>query len=395
MHHQRVQKEKKKLNENIERLHALQNEYEKKYDELTEKYNFTMKEKTLIKIQRDKLKLETQNKKEGLPQVQSPSNLNDTKKTKFTPFTEEDTPKPVDQFNYKQTVLGKTQKGHTMPVVTVVFHPKKPIIGTGSDDMFWKIWTVNQSELIMSGEGHKDWVSTMRFHPRGHHLLTGSGDSTVKVWDFVHSTCTFTFKDHRQPIWSIDVNRTGDYAATGSLDTSCRLLDINVGKCRNVFRGHVDSVTSVHFQPFSNLLATASADKTLSIWDARAGLCVQTFYGHLGGLTGCKFNTKGDRLASCDSTGVAKTWDIRASREANHFSTDKKTANCISTDRSGNLLAVGTDDAMIYLFNDNTGEREIILKGHDEGSRVLAVEFDHNSKMLVSGGSDCSYRIWQ
>ena len=50
-----------------------------------------------------------------------------------------------DQLNYKQTVLGKTQKGHAMPVVTVVFHPKKPIIGTGSDDMFWKIWTVNQS----------------------------------------------------------------------------------------------------------------------------------------------------------------------------------------------------------------------------------------------------------
>ena len=89
MHHQRVQKEKKKLNENIERLHALQNEYEKKYDELSEKYNFTMKEKTLIKIERDKLKLETQNKKEALPQVQTSSNLNETKKTKFTPFTEE------------------------------------------------------------------------------------------------------------------------------------------------------------------------------------------------------------------------------------------------------------------------------------------------------------------
>ena len=43
--------------------------------------------------------------------------------------------------------------------------------------MFWKIWTVNQSELIMSGEGHKDWISAMRFHPRGHHLLTGSGDA--------------------------------------------------------------------------------------------------------------------------------------------------------------------------------------------------------------------------
>lgn len=73
------------------------------------------------------------------------------KKTKFTAFPEEEPPKVGDQLNYKQTVLGKTQKGHSMAVCTVVFHPKKPIIGTGSDDMFWKIWTVNQSELIMSG----------------------------------------------------------------------------------------------------------------------------------------------------------------------------------------------------------------------------------------------------
>lgn len=87
-----------------------------------------------------------------MPSVE-PKTTTEGKKTKFTPFPEDEAApaRPADQFNYKQTVLGKTQKGHTMPVCTVVFHPKKPIIGTGSDDMMWKIWTVNQSELIMSG----------------------------------------------------------------------------------------------------------------------------------------------------------------------------------------------------------------------------------------------------
>lgn len=93
-----------------------------------------------------------------------------------------------------------------MPVSAVTFHPKKPIIGTGSDDTFWKIWTINQSELIMSGEGHKDWVSAIKFHPKGLHIVTASGDSTVKIWDFVNTSCTFTFKDHKQPVWSIDIN---------------------------------------------------------------------------------------------------------------------------------------------------------------------------------------------
>ena len=75
--------------------------------------------------------------------------------------------------------------------------------------------------------------------------------------------------------------------------------------------------------------------------------------------------------------------------------TDRHPANCLSVDRSGNLLAVGTDDALIYLFNDESGEKEVVLRGHEEKSRVQAVEFDWNSKMIVSGGSDCTYRIWQ
>jgi len=70
-------------------------------------------------------------------------------KTKFTPFPQDSVnpylSKNVEPFNYKSTVLSKTQKGHTMAVCSIAIHHKKPIIGTGSDDMFWKIWAVNQS----------------------------------------------------------------------------------------------------------------------------------------------------------------------------------------------------------------------------------------------------------
>ena len=79
------------------------------------------------------------------------TNLSNTgTKIKFTPLPDDDRTNPyagknVEPFNYKQTVLSKTHKGHSMPVTTVVFHPKKPVIGTGSDDTVWKIWSVNQS----------------------------------------------------------------------------------------------------------------------------------------------------------------------------------------------------------------------------------------------------------
>ena len=76
-----------------------------------------------------------------------------------------------------------------MGVSRVIMHPRKQIVATASDDYTWKIWTVPNGELIMSGEGHKDWISGLAFHPRGTHLATSSGDAQIKVWDFVNANC--------------------------------------------------------------------------------------------------------------------------------------------------------------------------------------------------------------
>jgi WD40 repeat protein len=103
---------------------------------------------------------------------------------------------PFDTHPYKNAVLSKTFKGHMMSISALAMHPKKSICATASDDFTWKIWTLPQGELIMSGEGHKDWVSGINFHPKGSHLITSSGDCTIKVWDFINAACTHTFKDH-------------------------------------------------------------------------------------------------------------------------------------------------------------------------------------------------------
>lgn len=55
MHHHRVQQEKKKLNHDIEKLKALHLQYETKYEELSQKYAHAMKEKMLLKLERDRL----------------------------------------------------------------------------------------------------------------------------------------------------------------------------------------------------------------------------------------------------------------------------------------------------------------------------------------------------
>lgn len=45
----------------------------------------------------------------------------------------------------------------------------------------WKMWSIPNGELILTGEGHKSWVSCVDFHPMAANLATSSGDGTVKV----------------------------------------------------------------------------------------------------------------------------------------------------------------------------------------------------------------------
>ena len=59
MHHHRVQQEKKKLNNDIEKLKNLHKQYEAKYQELSTKYEAAMKEKMLLKLERDRLATKT------------------------------------------------------------------------------------------------------------------------------------------------------------------------------------------------------------------------------------------------------------------------------------------------------------------------------------------------
>ena len=84
---------------------------------------------------------------------------------------------------------------------------------TVSDDTTWKMWSLPNGDLVMSGDGHKDWIAGCDFHPHGAQLATGSGDSTVKIWDFANARCRHTFTDHTAAVWGTAYHDCGDEEA--------------------------------------------------------------------------------------------------------------------------------------------------------------------------------------
>jgi len=326
MHHKRVVQEKNKVITDLKRLKNHYADYEPTLAAMRKKYEAAIKEKMMMKLERDRLKakvfaLEQQvaqleairPTQEAEPQKQPrprPAGAQLPKQPRPNPnIGLQEDPRPVDQYN-----ANGTNRAHDASVAAVAHHPTKPIIATASDDCTWKLWTVANNELVMSGDGHTDWLSSVEFHPTGSHLATGSGDTTVKLWDFRTASCSATFTDHTQAVWDVAWHDLGDFMVSASMDHTAKLWDCVIGKCRATFRGHVDSINSVCFQPFSENICTGSGDKTVSLWDCRTSLCIQTFYGHMNACSSVAFSSRGDRVASTDADGVVKVWDVRKVR---------------------------------------------------------------------------------
>lgn len=427
MHHNQVIQEKNSLIKKIRRLHNILRSYEPVVNEYKTRYEALIKEKSIIRLERDRYKTRTSALEAQIQSLQqSNSNIDngnynedDTKsrsvprKGKTFPSLPPDgaVPNPFStQAIHSPPVISKYKeisnlKAHEISISAVSFHPTKPIFATASDDESWKMWTIGGKELVMAGEGHYSWLSDLTFHPHGSHLATASGDGTLKLWELAQTKCSHTFTDHTQAVWSCDFHVGGDFIVSGSMDHTVRVWDIISGKCRQTLRGHVDSVNAVAWLPYTPNICSASGDKTVSIWDARTGICVQTLYGHTNSCNHVQVSKKGDVAASCDAAGVVKLWDLRTVNELGSICTGAAAVNKLSFDRSGSSVLAACDDGTIKCLNLLDFSIQTILTPASTTAATKAtnskalnslqcVAYSTDDDMILSGASDGTIQMW-
>ena len=98
-------------------------------------------------------------------------------------------------------------------------------------------------------------------------------------------------------------------------------------------------------------------------------------------------------IASTDADGVVKLWDVRMVAELLTIDSGEHPANKCSFDRSGEVLAVASENSKVMCYNSSSGAELMQLHGHDDA--VQAVLFDHvNGEYMVTAASDCTFRLW-
>ncbi|MGL4621854.1 NB-ARC domain-containing protein [Chroococcidiopsis sp.] len=363
----------------------------------------------------------------------------------------------------------KTLHGHTSGVWSVAFAPSQEssdllgdrILASSSADSLVRLWDVNSGQCLKALSGHANWVWAVAFSPNGSILASGSHDASVRLWDVKRGRCLKALCGSTNGIRSVSFSPDGSTLASGSEDAIVRLWDVKSGECLQVLHGHAKEVRSVTYAPANSsntqqdsILASSSADLSVRLWDVQRGQCFQILHGHTNWVFSAIFSPDGETLATGSFDRSVRLWDVQrgeclqilqghtdwvwsvsfspippspltkgdlgkilasGSADASIRLWDVNSGECLQILRGhagwvwsvnfspilsspldkrglGGILASGGADASIRLWDVNSGECWKILHGHTSGVRSIA--FSPDGRMLASGSDDCSVRLW-
>ncbi|KAG0706900.1 WD40-repeat-containing domain protein [Suillus ampliporus] len=261
---------------------------------------------------------------------------------------------------------------------TVCISPDGNFLVAGSEDKLIRIWSIANRTLVHTLEGHHGEIYALAFTPDNKILLSASGDCTIRIWDATQFTETLdetmevacrilrsaspgVNPSSKLALTSIAVHSTGKFVAGGSLDGIIRIwkvdgTDDESAEPVETLGGHEDAVYSIQF--VEGGLVSASLDRTMKRWDisemgVSRGECRKTLKGHKDCVLATSVLQVGreHRIVSSSRDRTVRMWDLKTGMVQFVIQGHKNTVTTVDLSKDGRLLASGSGDREVRLWN--------------------------------------------
>ena len=313
----------------------------------------------------------------------------------------------VRVWNLKGDCL-KVLQGHTKNVYSVHFSPDNQTLASGSKDESVRIWNTSSGTCLNVLQGHGEGVHCVRYSPNGQLLASGSFDGSIRLWHGQTVTSSHpsrvsstVLSGHTGGVWGMAFSSDGRILATGSDDGTLRLWHVQEAQCTNVLDGHTDDVLAIALR--GQLLVSASQDQTVRLWNLQ-GQSLKIWCGCTSGIRSLSLSPNGTTLASRGLDEAVYLWQLRFDPGLSPSRPDKilqrrtgltspltSWASSLSFSPDGQTVATNGQDGSLLLWNVSMGLLHQWF-GHD--APVWTVAFDATGNVLASGSKDESVRLW-
>ncbi len=301
-----------------------------------------------------------------------------------------------------------TLTGHSGTLSSVnalAISPDDYTLASASDDKIIKLWDLNTQKVLATLSGHSQAVKSVAFSPDGKILATAGDDKTIKLWQVETLQEICTLLGHLQAVKSVAFSPDGQILASGSWDKTIKLWDVNTGTEICTLTGHQLKVNSVAFSPQGQLLASASYDRTIRLWQIPKrgeGTLIQnrpcysllsTLSGHAWAVLTVAFSPDGQILATGSDDNTIKLWEVNTGQLICTLVGHSWSVVAVAFTADGETLLSASCDKTVKLWRVSTAEEIVTLSGHVDS--VSAVAVSKVTQLIASGSRDKTIKLWQ
>lgn len=275
--------------------------------------------------------------------------------------------------------FGRVLPDHNGNESPIAFSPDKKTLATIGSNRTILLWDLRSGCLreTLNNQAQPSKITSLVFHPKDSQwLISGTQDGAVQCWDlsqavpkpsnlYRHEGCPP--EDYKYPeVWALAFNPDGTILASGSWDCTIQLWDFQQQKLLRLLKGHKDFIWSIAFSPVRKILASGSRDGTVLLWDLN------------------QLDSEPERLS------VHK-------EEINHY----YEIFSVAFSPDGKMIASGCRDHIVRLWNLDPSDNKLMastgpveLDGHYKEVKSVAFHPGSDTRLLASGGSDETVRLW-
>jgi len=298
----------------------------------------------------------------------------------------------------------------TMRIRDLNFSRDGSLLAACSDDLHVRVWDFERRQLLFN---EHDETRTVEFDSAGNELLTGLSD-TVTIRDSRSGTVIDRLHVPDSGVAGIPlfVQFSADDSTIAVQHThrGISLLDSVSAREKFRFKDH-QITTEFRFHPAEQKLAIAT-----SLWNKEAehrlqcGVELYDLSGqvpklirtislhHLHSLRSLDFSPDGRRMSVCGTLfsntrrGECAVVDLESGRFLFGLRDHRSNVVCVRFSADGKLMASGSYDGAIHLWNAEDGSYIDSFHGHT--AAVKCVAFRPDGRTLASGSADGTVRLW-
>lgn len=162
---------------------------------------------------------------------------------------------------------------------------------------------------------------------------------------------------------------------------------------------HTDWVNDIVVCNNADTIFSASSDTTVKVWNSSKGNLLNTLKLHKDYVKCLSYAQDRNLLASAGFDKNIFIWDVETGKALNPSGMDIKTINdnkysiySLAMNSQGTVLACGSPENCIRLWDPRTCDKTMKLKGHTHNIRTLILNRD--GTQMLSASSDHTIRLW-